>query len=187
MHVPADAKTHSLEFRAFRFASASQAHQPGLGAKSVASAVAGQLKVNFHWSKATGILEYLKPYYANSLCASGTYAPKEDKKFFMEPSLCCTSGQRELREFCCSNTKYETLSSYHVVIRYETAATLLLRKVLDPSVPAHKSHPDCQRITEARPTGLSRQAGAGGGGTGPSQAANRSGQAHVREGRDGAL
>lgn len=54
------------------------------------------------------------------------------------PSLSCGMGGTEVRPISkWGQALLETQVKWQIVIQYETAATLLLRKILDPRISAH--------------------------------------------------
>ncbi|KAI8467671.1 MAG: hypothetical protein J3K34DRAFT_429820 [Monoraphidium minutum] len=86
----------------------------------------------------------------------------EGKKFYLAPSLKTDQGSLDQWPGSWSNHTYKRVEVVaSIELRYETASTLLLRKVLDATNPAHRALLAGSQARAGQPRPLQARAGAG--------------------------
>ncbi|KAI8464321.1 MAG: hypothetical protein J3K34DRAFT_119898 [Monoraphidium minutum] len=136
--------THVSEFgtsqyQRFKFARADPSEDAGPEVTDPEQIKSGRIEVTIHSNVMTGTRQGPPSIGAPGAGAAQGHLP-EGKKFFLAPSLKTGQGAADQRQVSWSTTtwsKVEVVAS--IELRYETASTLLLRKVLDKGNPAHRA------------------------------------------------
>ncbi|KAK9807668.1 hypothetical protein WJX72_005788 [[Myrmecia] bisecta] len=131
--------TKPSTYREFLFGKPQQTDEEGT---LEAVATQGLLRVTIQPSMATGVKLEHAPTKKTAAPASKMELPSlPGKKFFMAPSLTAEAGEVLVRNTTWSTTSYAPVGPplADIKLHYETASTLLLRKVLDPLNPQHRT------------------------------------------------